>query len=106
MHEPVKKKLSLFGPIFSAIGTAIYKLAKFLNPFLSDITQNGFVVKDTFTFVNETLFQESDFYMIILDVDALFTNILLDETINICLKKLFSTLENLVKGISKNSFRD
>ena len=38
-----------------------------------------------------------------LDVDALFTNIPLDETIDICVKKLFKTL---VKGISKNDFRD
>ena len=41
-----------------------------------------------------------------LDVDALFTNIPLDETIDICVKKLFKTLGTLVKGISKNDFRD
>ena len=41
-----------------------------------------------------------------LDVDALFTNIPLDETIDICLKKLFKTPDTLVKGISKNDFRD
>ena len=41
-----------------------------------------------------------------LDVDALFTNILLDGTIDICLKKLFKTPDTLVKGISKNDFRD
>ena len=39
-------------------------------------------------------------------VDALFTNIPLDETIDICIKKLFQNLEALVKGISKNDFRD
>ena len=31
------------------------------------------------------------------DVDALFTNIPLDETIDICIKKLFKTLDTLVK---------
>ena len=41
-----------------------------------------------------------------LDVDALFTNIPLDETINIWVKKLSKTLDTLVKGISKNDFRD
>ena len=41
-----------------------------------------------------------------LDVDALFTNIPLDETIDICVKKLFKTPDTLVKGISKNDFRD
>ena len=41
-----------------------------------------------------------------LDVDTLFTNIPLDETIDICVKKLFKTPDTLVKGISKNDFRD
>ena len=40
------------------------------------------------------------------DVYALFTNIPLDETIDVCVKELFQTLETLVKGISKNDFRD
>ena len=40
-----------------------------------------------------------------LDVDALFTNIPLDETINICVKKLFKIPDTLVKGMSKNDFR-
>ena len=41
-----------------------------------------------------------------LDVDVLFTNIPLDETIDICVKKPFQTTETLVKGISKNAFCD
>ena len=49
--------------------------------------------------------QNSDLYMASLDVDTLFTNIPLDETIDIYVKKLFKTLDTLVKGISKNGFR-
>ena len=41
-----------------------------------------------------------------MDADALFTNITLDEIIDICVKKLFKTPDTLVKGISKNDFRD
>ena len=41
-----------------------------------------------------------------MDVDALLTNIPLHETIDICVKKLFKTLDTLVKGISKNGFCD
>ena len=41
-----------------------------------------------------------------LDVDVLFTNIPLDEIIDICVKKLFNTRDTLVKGISENDFRD
>ena len=40
-----------------------------------------------------------------MDVDTLFTNISLGETIDICVKKL-KTSYTLVKGISKNDFRD
>ena len=93
-------------PVLSVIGTPTYKLAQFLVPILSDITQNEFTVKDSFTLVDEILTQNSDLYMASLDVDALFTNIPLDETIDICIKKLFKTLDALVKGISKNNFRD
>ena len=79
---------------------------RLLVPVLSDITQNEFTVKDSFTFVDEILTQNSDLYMASLDVDALFTNIPLDETIDICVKKLFKTPDTLVKGISKNDFRN
>ena len=106
VHKPLINGLPPFRPILSAIGTPTYKLAKFLVPVLSDITQNEFTVKDSFTFVDEILTQNSDLYMASLDVDALFTNIPLDETIDICVKKLFKTLDTLVKGISKNDFRD
>ena len=79
---------------------------RLLVPVLSDITQNEFTVKDSFPFVDEILTQDSDLCMASLDVDALFTNILLDETIDICVKKFFKTPDTLVKGISKNDFRN
>ena len=87
MHKSLKNRLSPFRLTLSGIGTPTYKLAKFLVPVLSDITQNEFTVKDSFTFVDEILTQSSDLYMASLDVDALFT-IPSDETIDICVKKL------------------
>ena len=76
-------------------------------PVLPDITQNEFTVKDSFTLVVEILTQNSDLYRASLDdVDALFTNLPLDETIDIFMKKLFKTLDALIKGISKNDFRN
>ena len=41
-----------------------------------------------------------------LDVDALFTNNPLDETIDICVRKLYETPDASVKDISKNDFHD
>ena len=63
MHKPLINGLPAFRPILSAIGIPTYKLAKFLVPTLSDITQNEFTVKDSFFFVDEILTQNSDFYM-------------------------------------------
>ena len=106
MHKPLKNGLLPFRPILSAISTPTYKLAK-LVPVLSDITQNEFTVEDSFTFVDESLTQDSDdLYMASLDVDALFTNIPLDEIIDICINKRLKTPDIMVKGISKNDFRD
>ena len=81
MHQPLINKLPSFRAILSAIGIPTNKLAKFLVPVLSDITQNECTVKDNLTFVDEILTQNNDVYMASLDVDALFTNILLDENI-------------------------
>ena len=106
VHKPLKNGLPVFRPILSATGTPAYKLAKFSVSVLSDITQNGVTVKDSFTFVDKILTQDSDLYIVSLDVDSLYNNIPLDEIIDICLKKLFQILDTLIKGISKNGFRD
>ena len=72
-----------FAPILSAIGTPRYKLAKFLVPRLSSIMVGEFTLKDSFAFAEEVLHQDSKFFMDSLYVDSLFTNIPLEETINI-----------------------
>ena len=72
MHKPLINGLPPFRPILSAIGTPTYKLAKFLVPILSDKTQNDFTVKDSFTFVDDILTQNSDLHIANLDVDASF----------------------------------
>ena len=56
----------------------------FLAPILSCLTINEFIVKDSFLFAKEIVEQDSNVYMGSLDVDSLFTNIPLEETINIC----------------------
>ena len=106
VHKPVKNGLLPFRPILSAVATPKYKLGKFLLHSLSNITLNKFTVKDCFTFVDEFLTQNNDLHMDSLDVDALFTNIPLVETIDIWVEKLFETQHTLVKGISKNDFCD
>ena len=81
-------------PIMSAIGTYNYSLAKFLVPILQPLTSNQYTVNSSFSFVKEitsTSFPHST-VMISFDVSSLFTNIPLDETVNIILDSLFSEI--------------
>ena len=82
-------------PILSAIGTHSYKLAKFLVPLLSQITQNVYSLKDTFQFVHQitNIVNAQDYIMASFDVTSLFTNIPLDETIDIAIDSLFNDNE-------------
>ena len=81
VHKAVVDVCPPVRPIFSATGTPTYKLAKYLVPKLASITANEFSVKDSFCFAEEIINQNSNFIMGSLNVDSLFTNILLEETI-------------------------
>ena len=94
-----------FRPILSAIGTSSYKLAQFLVPKLSSITFNEFTVNDFFAFDEEIAHQDSKLFMGSLDVDSLFTNIPLEETINICTNLLYNN-EDVMEGINKSEFKN
>ena len=73
-----------FRPILSAIGTSTYKLAQYLVSSLTPFTNNCYTVKDSFSFAEEIRNQNPNLYMATFDVESLFTNIPLDETIKIC----------------------
>ena len=104
VHKVTQGDCPPFRPILSAIGTASYNLAKFLVPILAPITTNQFVSKDSFSFATEVRDQNPDLYMASYDVDSLFTNIPLDETIEICIKKLYGRKRKF-KGFSRSEFR-
>ena len=94
-----------FRPILLALNTPTYKLAKFLVPILKPLTTNGFTVKDYFHFAEEIIDQQHDLFMCSLDVDSLFTNIPLEETIEICTNELFKESDT-VEGLSKTEFKE
>ena len=105
VHKDIIDNCPPFRPIFSAINTPTYKLAKFLVPILKSLTSNEYTVKDSFAFVEEIVEQDSEFFMGSLDVDSLFTNIPLEETIDICTSTLFENMEK-VEGLSKIEFKE
>ena len=87
------------------IGAPSCKHAKFLVPKLPSLTFNKFTVKDSFAFTEEIVHQDSKLFMGSFDVDSLFTNIPLKETINICTKFLYKGVD-IIEGINKYEFEN
>ena len=105
VHKDIIDNCPPFRPILSAINTPTYKSAKFLVPFLKSLTSNEYTVKNLLAFAKEIVEQDSEFFMGSLDVDSLFTNIPLEETIDICTNTLFENMEK-VEGLSKIEFKE
>ena len=64
-------------------------LCEILLPILKLLATNEFTSKDSFHFAEEVVDQQPDFFMGSMDVDSLFPNIPLEETIEIWTNKLF-----------------
>ena len=83
-------------PIVSSIGTFNYNLARFLCDLLSPLAPNDYTCKDTFYFAsqikNANLSKKS---LVSCDVTSLFTNIPLQETIDIAINLIFNSNPNL-----------
>ena len=77
-------------PILSAIGTAGYNIAKFFVPILAPFTSDEY---DSFSFVEEILAipNANSFDMASFDIKSLFTNIPLQETIDIAFQNYFNS---------------
>ena len=69
------------------------------------MTINEFTVKDSFPFTKDIVEQDSNFYMGSLDVDSLFTNILLEETINVWTESIYDQ-NDTVEGLNKSGFKE
>ena len=105
IHKETRSGLLPFSPIPSAIGTSTYKLVKFLLKFLTSSTANEYTVLDSFHFAEEIYQQDPNLLVVSLDVNSLFTNIPLDETIKICGDNLYNGNEN-PPNIPKHDFRN
>ena len=86
-----------FRLILSAIDNATYNLAKFFVPILKKINVNEYAVSDSFSFCKEIKDQDSSLFMASFDIQSLFINIPLHETINICVERAFHN-KRKVKG--------
>ena len=104
IHKPLVDGLPKYRPIISQIGSSTYNLAKFLLTFIQPYTTNEYTVKDSFHFVSMLDSKDHRLVMASLDVDSLFTNIPLQETIDIVTNKVY-TNKNKVNGITKSDFK-
>ena len=93
-----------FRPILSVINTVRYNLAEFFVPILKEFTVNEYTVSDSFSFCKEIKDQDSSLLMASFDIQSLFTNIALDETINICVDRAFQN-KRKVKGLLRRNFK-
>ena len=91
IHKPLVNGFPKLRPILSAINTGTYKWAKCFLALLKPFATNNYTVKDSFDFAKEC----SKLFMASLDVDSHFTNVPLDETIEICIKKLFKSSQTV-----------
>ena len=83
-------------PIVSSIGTFNYNLARFLCDLLSPLVPNDYSCKDTFSFVSQIKNANlSKNILVSYNVTNLFTNIQLQETIDIAINLFFNHNRNL-----------
>ena len=90
VHKTVVNNTPKFRSILLAINTPTYLLAKYLNPILSPLTTNEFTWKNSFDFAEEVVNCDHNLFIANLDVESLFTNIPLEETIKNCINDLLS----------------
>ena len=106
IHKPDFATKFQFRPIFAAYKTPAYKLAKFLVSILSPLTTNEYSVENSYKFAQEIQNQgdSSGLFMASFDVENLFTNIPLQETIQIIVQQLFSSPVSTIMGLTRDLF--
>ena len=85
-----------FRPIVSSIRTYNYELSKFLCSILQPCIPNEYTTADTFSFVSELKnIAASNKFMVSFDVTSLFTNIPLNESIDLAVSYILQNNSNL-----------
>ena len=83
-------------PIVSSIGTFNYDFLRFLSDLLSPMVCDDYFYKDTFSLFSQIKNANlSGKFLVYSDVTSLFTNIPLQETINIAINLIFNHNPNL-----------
>ena len=92
-------------PILTSYDTPNYKLAKFLVPLLAPLTSNNYTFRNSEHFKEKILPQDSDLFMTSMDVESLFTNVPVEETIQIILDKIFTSPDTVFNDFNATDFK-
>ena len=105
IHKPDFHLRFQYRPILAAFKLASFNMCKFLVPILAPLTTNEYTIDNSEMFANyiQSVPNASHLFMTSFDVESLFTNIPLKETIEICAELLFSK-DNVVLGFTKDLF--
>ena len=76
-------------------------MSKFFVPLLKEYTINDYSVNDSFSLAEDIMDHDATLHMTSFDITSLFTNIPLDETINICVDKMYQN-KRKIKGLLKH----
>ena len=98
--------LPSFRPVIDTRNTPHYGVGKFLTRLLNPLTQNVYLIKDSFEAVDHihsmpAELSDEGYCYFSFDVTSLFTNVPLNKTINIILHRIYK--ENLVKTNMRKS---
>ena len=105
IHKPDFASKFQYRPILAAYNQASYKISKFLVPILCPLTTNQYTVSNSYEF-SKKISQIKDaekYHMASFDIENLFTSIPLEETIKICIQKLFQRNTSVI-GLTKELF--
>ena len=93
-----------FRPVLSAIGTCTYSIAKLFAAILKEFTLNEHTVREQFFFCDVIQEQDNNLQVASFDdIESLFTNISMDETINFCVNNVLGNKKR-VQGLLKKDF--
>jgi hypothetical protein len=93
-------------PIISQIGTPVYDLAKELNSVIVRYMPKKYMVDSTYEFVEICRSIDNPKFLASLDVESLFTNVPVLETIDIILSNVYETPEVKAPSIPRNILRE
>ena len=96
-------------PIFAAYSTPSYKLAKYLVPLLTPLSLSKYCITNSSSFSREICglkFLSSNSFMASIDVESLYTNVPLVESINICVNRAFGGNSGNFAGFTVKLFRE